>query len=382
MWPTRLFPVLPWRLSARICCARAWATSKKKPSARRRRCCTLFTLGRVWRLLPAAAASMASAPSYAACREPSDLWAPSRLSWRPWAATTSGLTAWLDPIAASCDGILLVNRIKVHTIFREPFGSGLQKMIAIGLGHVPGAEQVHRRGPNGMAPAIAEVAAAVLASGRIIGGLAIVENGHDETAILEGVPAARVAERDRVLFEKANALMARLPVDDMDLLIVDEMGKNFSGTGMDVNVTGRWRLPGVVDPPAPRINRLVVLRLSRQSEGNANGIAQADVCTQALVDAIDWQATYLNALTTTFVERVFIPMTMPNDQLAISSALKTLSSSDPSAARVVRIKNTLHLEELWLSENLLAEASRCQPTGPAAPFVFDEQDNLVGVSRG
>ena len=246
--------------------------------------------------------------------------------------TTSGLTAWLDPIAASCDGILLVNRIKVHTIFREPFGSGLQKMIAIGLGHVPGAEQVHRRGPSGMAPAIAEVAAAVLATGKVIGGLAIVENGYDETAVLKGVPARRIAEREQALFGEANALMPRLPVDDIDVLIVDEMGKNFSGTGMDVNVTGRWRLPGVADPPTPHIDRLVVLRLSRQSEGNANGIAQADVCTQALVDAVDRHATYLNALTTTFVERVAIPMTMASDQLAISAALKTLSSSDPSRA--------------------------------------------------
>ena len=298
------------------------------------------------------------------------------------AATPSGLTAYLDPIAASCDGILLVNRIKVHTIFREPFGSGLQKMIAIGLGHVPGAEQVHRRGPAGMAPAIAEVAAAVLASGKVIGGLAIVENGYDETAILEAVPAAGIAERDRSLFEQANALMPRLPVDEIDVLIVDEMGKNFSGTGMDVNVTGRWRLPGVADPPVPHIERLVVLRLSRQSEGNANGVAQADVCTQALVDAIDRHATYLNALTTTFVERVAIPMTMASDQLAISAALKTLSGGDPSRARVVRIENTLHLEKLWLSENLLAEARQCRSTGPAEPLAFDAQGNLVGLRQG
>ena len=160
------------------------------------------------------------------------------------------------------------------------------------------------------------------------------------------------------------------------------MGKNFSGTGMDVNVTGRWRLPGVADPPVPHIERLVVLRLSRQSEGNANGVAQADVCTQALVDAIDRHATYLNALTTTFVERVALPMTMASDQLAISAALKTLSSSDLSRARVVRVKNTLHLEDLWLSENLLAEARQCRPTGPAAPLVFDVQGNLVGLQRG
>ena len=295
--------------------------------------------------------------------------------------TARGLTAWCDVIAASCDGILVVNRVKIHTIFREPFGSGLQKMIAIGLGHIPGAEQVHRRGPGGMAAAIADVAASVLATGKIIGGLAIVENGYDETAIVEGVPSACLAERDRALFQQANTLMPRLPVDDIDLLIVDEMGKNFSGTGMDVNVTGRWRLPGVTDPPRPHISRIVVLRLSRQSAGNANGIAQADVTTQALVDSIDRHATYVNALTTTFVERVAIPMIMPNDELAIAAGLKLLGIDDPTQARVVRIKNTLHLEDLWLSENLLSAAKACTPLGPAAPLLFDKAGNLVDIQR-
>ena len=268
--------------------------------------------------------------------------------------TPSGLNAWCDSMAASCDGILVCNRVKVHTLFREPFGSGMQKMMAIGLGKVRSAEPVHRRGTSGMVTAIAEIAAVTLASGKVLGGLAIVENGYDETAILEGMPASRVVERELALFEQANALMPRLPVGNIDVLIVEEMGKNISGTGMDPNITGRWRLPGVSDPPFPNVKRLVVLRLTHQSEGNATGIGGADITTQALFNAIDRKSTYLNAITSTFVERVAIPMIMPTDEQAIAAALKT-AGCDPATARVVRIANTLHLEKIWVSENLLAE---------------------------
>lgn len=293
-------------------------------------------------------------------------------------STPSGLHAWCDRVAFQSDGILVVNRVKLHTLFSRPFGSGLQKMIGIGLGKVPGAEGIHRRGTAGMAAAIAEVADMALKTGKILGGLAVVENAYDETARLEGVPAARLAERDVTIFDESKDIMPRLPVRAMDVLIIDEMGKNYSGTGMDVNVTGRWRLPGMQDPPYPQIRRLVVLRLSPQSEGNANGVAQADVTTQALVDAIDRQATYLNALTTSFVERVCIPMTMPTEQEAVAAGLIT-TAREAAECSVVRIKNTLHLEELWLTENLVEEAThdgRCEVVGPAQPLQFDAQGRI------
>lgn len=293
--------------------------------------------------------------------------------------TASGLPALCDARAAQCDGILLVNRVKMHTLFREPIGSGLQKMAVIGLGKVHMAEAIHRRGPSRMAAAIEEVAAVSLAGGKFLGGLAIVENGYEETALLEGVPVARLAQRERELFQQANALMPGLPVGDMDVLIVEEMGKNISGTGMDVNVTGRWKLPGVLDPERPHATRLVVLRLTPQSEGNATGIGHADITTQALVDTIDRRSTYLNALTTTFVERVSIPMIMSNDREAIAAALAT-TGVDPAAARVVRIKNTLHLETVWVSQNLLAEArdeGGCDVVGSAAPLAFAESGALL-----
>lgn len=293
--------------------------------------------------------------------------------------TPSGLTVWCDRMAASCHAILLVNRIKMHTLFREPFGSGLQKMIVIGLGRVPMAEAIHRRGPANMPAAISEVAAVALASGKFLGGLAIVENGYEETALLEAIPADRLAERELALFEQANALMPRLPVGKIDVLIVEEMGKNISGTGMDVNVTGRWRLRGVTDPPYPDVKRLVVLRLSPQSEGNATGLGCADITTEALFKSIDRRATYLNALTSTIVERVAIPMIMQTEQAAITAALKTFGG-DPAAARVVRIVNTLHLEELWLTENLVAEALNggdCEVVGPPRPLAYDADGRLM-----
>ena len=294
-------------------------------------------------------------------------------------ATLSGLTVYLDKAAAACDGILLVNRIKMHTLFTEPFGSGLQKMIVVGLGKVPSAEGMHRRGIGRiMADAIAEIAATALATGRFLGGLAIVENGYDETVILEGISPARIAERELALFEQACALMPRIPVGKIDLLIVEEMGKNISGTGMDVNITGRWRMPGVADPAFPGVKRLVILRLTPQSEGNATGIGQADITTRALFDSIDLPATYLNALTSTFVERVFIPMIMPTEREAIGAALKT-AGVDPAQARVARIKNTLHLDSIWLSTNLVDEAvatGRCEATGPATPLEYDGDGRL------
>jgi antitoxin (DNA-binding transcriptional repressor) of toxin-antitoxin stability system len=293
--------------------------------------------------------------------------------------TASGLTVYLDKAAAACDAILLVNRVKMHTLFTEPFGSGLQKMIVVGLGKVPSAEGMHRRGTGRiMASAIAEIAAVALASGKFLGGLAIVENGYDETAILEGMAPARIAERELALFEQARALMPRFPVGKLDLLIVEEMGKNISGTGMDVNITGRWRMPGVADPPFPGVKRLVVLRLTPQSEGNAMGIGQADVVPRSLFESINYQAMYLNVLTSTFVERAFIPMIMPTEREAIGAALK-IAGVDPGQARVMRIHNTMHLDELWLSENLVPEAvatGRCKALGPAKPLEYDGDGKL------
>ena len=296
--------------------------------------------------------------------------------------TPSGLIAYCDRNAAQRDGILVVNRVKPHTGFSEPFGSGLLKMLAVGLGKVPGASQIHRQGPAQMARAIEEVAQVFIDSGKVIGGLAIIEDAHEEIAKIVAVRPEEMIARERELFQEAKALMPRLPVDDLDLLIVDEMGKNYSGSGMDVNVIGRWRLPGMPEPERPRIKRIVALRLAPGSEGNAQGVGLADFVTRRLVDSIDLQATYINAITSTFVERVFIPITLASDREAIAAALTSLSITDPAGARVARIRNTLHLDEVWLSAPVLAEVA-VRPdveVGPLQPLQFTDDGTLLDLA--
>ncbi|HET6781816.1 MAG TPA: lactate racemase domain-containing protein [bacterium] len=293
-----------------------------------------------------------------------------------------GLTAFCDRVAASCDGILVVNRIKPHTGFAEPLGSGIMKMLAVGLGKAPGAAQIHRQGSAQMAAAIEAIASVMLATGKVLGGLAIMENAYDETAVIRALAPGELSRRERELFIEAKRLMPRLPVDVLDLLIVDEIGKNISGSGMDVNVIGRWRLPDVPEPPTPRITRIVALRLTPESEGNAQGVGLADVVTRRLVDEIDPVATYVNSIVSTFIERAFIPLTMSSDRDAILAALASLSLAEPARARVARIRNTLHLEDLWLSESLLKDvASRSGvDIEPARDLTFTVEGDLTDLA--
>jgi hypothetical protein len=286
--------------------------------------------------------------------------------------TPSGRPIYCDEFAARADGILLVNRVKPHTAFRGTIESGLWKMMAVGLGKVPGATQVHRLGAEGIGEAILELGRGFLDYLPVLGGLAILENGYDETAAVYGLRADEFEKEAEILVE-ARRLLPRLPVDDLDLLIVDQMGKNFSGTGMDVNVVGRWRIQGLPDPDRPKIKRLVVLDLSPETEGNANGIGLADITTRKLVNRIDFRATYLNCLTTTFFMRAAVPMTMETDREAVLAALRSLNLEPGSEVRAIRIKNTLHLDEVWASPTLEKEliAVGCQRIGPYEEPVLD-----------
>ncbi len=294
--------------------------------------------------------------------------------------TPGGRIAYCDRVAASCDGILVVNRIKPHTGFQHPFGSGLMKMLGVGLGKAPGATQIHREGAGEpMARAIREIAEVVISTGRVLGGLAIVENAYDETARVVAVPARRIPEEEVALFREARALMPQLPVERMDLLIVEEVGKNYSGTGMDVNVIGRWRIAGVQEPDVPHAERIVALRLSEASEGNAQGIGLADFTTRALVGRIDFTATYLNCIVSTYVQRAMLPIVMGTERDVILAALGSLGLTDPLEARIVRIPNTLHVEDVWVSEALVPML-RGRPSvaavGSPEPMRFDEVGRL------
>jgi hypothetical protein len=293
--------------------------------------------------------------------------------------TPNGFVAYCDRNAAGCDGILAVNRLKPHTAFGTPFGSGLMKMLGVGLGKAPGATQIHQEGPGQMAAAIREIAECVIGTGRVCAGLAIIENAYDETARLVAVAPEQIPTAEVELFPEARALMPHLPVDRMDLLIVDEVGKNYSGTGMDVNVIGRWRIVGLAEPSTPHAERIVALRLSEASEGNAQGIGLADFTTKALVGRIDFGATYLNCIVSTYVQRAMLPMVLATEQDAIFAALGSLGIGDPRRARIVRVPNTLHLEDVWVSEALVDEVggrAHIAGVGSPEPLRFDDRGRL------
>lgn len=272
--------------------------------------------------------------------------------------TASGIPVYCAEEAYAADGIIVVNRVKAHTAFRGEHESGLYKMLSVGLGRARGAAAVHRLGPAKMAQVVYEVGSAVLNRVPVIGGIGIVENGNEETVVIKGCQPKDFETVDKKLLERAKSLAPSLPVEQIDLLIVEEMGKNYSGTGLDTNVIGRFYLEGVPEPEIPKITRIVVLGLSEASHGNANGVGLADFITKRLFDAIDLEKTYMNGLTTNFLRRIKLPVIMPDDEQAIKKAWESLRLDNPQQARVMIIHNTLHLDELYISEALYEEVAQ------------------------
>ncbi|MBC7109941.1 MAG: DUF2088 domain-containing protein [Archaeoglobi archaeon] len=265
----------------------------------------------------------------------------------------NGTPVYIDKYAAQSDGIIVVGRVKPHTDFKDRIESGLMKMMVIGLGKQKGAEMIHRYQAEGYHKLLPEAAKLIMKNSPVILGLAVVENARHEIAIVRALRPEEIEEEEPKLLEKAKDLMARIPFKEIDVLIVDEMGKNISGTGMDTNVTGRFWVPGEHEPRAPKIKRIVVLDLTEETYGSAVGIGLADLTTQKLVSKIDYQATFLNALTAGWPETAKIPPFLPSDRDAIAVALQLCGPVDPKDAKVVRIKNTLELEEFWISESLI-----------------------------
>lgn len=286
--------------------------------------------------------------------------------------TPAGWPVYCDRLAFSSDWIVVLNRVKPHTAFKSEIESGLLKMLAVGLGKRRGAETVHA---HGLAEGVLEIGRVVLARAPIGVGVAVVENAEDETYDIAVVPPGQFEATDRRLLVTAKELLPRLPFDDLDVLIVREMGKNISGTGMDSNVIGIGRRIG--GSWKPEIARLVVLDLTPESHGNALGIGLADLTTRRLVDSIDLHATYTNVITTGFLGTARIPMTLDSDQEAIAVAL---TGYDPSTVRLACVKNTLELENIEVSEGLL-EAARCRPSlavlGELGPLRFDGNGRLL-----
>ena len=265
-----------------------------------------------------------------------------------------GVAVCADANAARADAIVVVGRVKPHTDFTGAIESGLLKMTAIGLGKPTGAARYHAAFIKFGAEAIMrEVAAAMFAALPIVAGLAIVEDHRGATHALEAFPTAQIVAGEERLLRVARELLGRLPFAELDLLVVDRMGKNFSGTGMDTNVTGRAIDGRSQKVPRPVVRQLYVRDLVPESEGNATGIGLADFCSRRLADAIDWAPTYLNALTGAHPAGARLPIVCEHDRQAIVNALNA-AGTDERTARAVRIDNTLHLETFAASEAALA----------------------------
>lgn len=295
--------------------------------------------------------------------------------------TAAGLPVVVDRYAHEADHVFVCNRVKPHTIFSGANESGLAKMLLIGLGNHAGAVAYHRAiQAQDWETILREVGALAVARGKVAGGLGIVENGREETALVAGVKPADFLQRDAELLVTAKKYLAKLPFDDVDLLIVDEMGKDVSGSGMDTNVIGRKRWPHAAAPgETPRVLRIYVRGLTPKSGGNATGIGLAEFTTERLAASIDWPATNANALTSGFPRRAALPMRFADDTKALGVALSTIGLRAPEAARVLRIRNTLDLERVACSEIYLDEArtrAGLEVLDAPAEVRFDASGNL------
>ena len=267
-----------------------------------------------------------------------------------------GFPIYLDKFAQQADHVVICNRIKPHTNFSGDVQSGLMKMMMIGLGKKDGASLYHHAiFDHGFPSIIRSVAPQVVKHANILCGVAIVENGIDETARIEAVEPADFESREKELLELAREWMPSLPFDEIDLLLLDRIGKNISGTGMDTNVIGRKHSEPEI---GPRVRRIAVRGLTKETHGNAAGIGFADFCLSRVIDEMDRDATILNCLTALDIDAGKTPLQYPTDQEMVESALSTLGLTPSQQARLVWIRDTGHIEEFWCSEAFSAEIER------------------------
>ncbi|KPK33004.1 MAG: hypothetical protein AMJ66_05990 [Betaproteobacteria bacterium SG8_40] len=296
-----------------------------------------------------------------------------------------GTPVHMDANAAQAEGIVVINRIKPHTAFRGATESGLTKMLAIGIGKINGATTYHQHGMDMFPTLLPKVRDVNIKARNVLFGVGIVENAYDETAAIELIPAGQIGMREPALQEMAKRNMPRLQFSEIDVLVIEEMGKNISGAGFDPNITGRnrratnWKSDLLV-------KKIVVLGLTPESHGNATGIGGADVTTMRLYQDMDVGATYANVITSMNLDGAAIPLIMNTDREAIALAVKTVVRVKPRECRVVRIRNTLQLAEIEVSEPMLAEV-KGKPdcfriVSPARSFAFDDNGRLAPLAHG
>lgn len=290
-----------------------------------------------------------------------------------------GTPLYIDKIAVQADGIVIANKIKPHADFKAQYESGLVKMLCIGLGKHKGAVALHNHGFSRFHDVLPKAAEVLLQKLPILFGVAILENAFDELKQIEIIPRLSILRREKELLAVAKGSIGRLMLDDIDVLIVDEIGKNISGEGMDPNVTGRpgSGLPGF---DAPNIQKIVALDVTPQSHGNGVGIGSADITTRRVVEMISLGAMYTNAITATILNPAKLPMILNNDHDALCVALKTCNLVTPETVKVVRIKNTLEIHRIWVSPALIehVQAHDCLTVeGEATAIQFDSIGRLI-----
>ncbi|HEX7955124.1 MAG TPA: lactate racemase domain-containing protein [Burkholderiales bacterium] len=291
-----------------------------------------------------------------------------------------GTPVHMDRFAAEAEGVVVINRIKPHTAFRGATESGVTKMLSIGIGKINGAATYHQHGMDTFPALLPKVRDVNLASRNVLFGVGIVENAHDQTSVIEVMPADQIAGREPALQELAKRQMPQLYFDEIDVLVIDEMGKNISGAGFDPNITGRNRRAIKWDF-GPRVKKIVVLGLTPETKGNATGMGGADIITMRLFQEIDIPSTYANIITSMNLDGGAIPIVMNTERDAIALAVKTVVRVKPENCRIVRIRNTLELAQIQVSEPLLAEVrarpEQFQIASPASAFAFDAAGRLA-----
>jgi len=289
----------------------------------------------------------------------------------------------IDRFAYEADAVIVVGRIKAHTAFRGPYESGLIKMMSIGMGKRAGADSLHREGFGKMGERLPQYARVVFDRCNIIFGVAPVENEFDQTCRIEVIPAEEIFEREPELLLYAKSRLPRLLLPETDVLVVGEIGKNFSGSGMDPNVTGTFGTPFAEG--GIKKQRVAVLDISKESHGNFVGLGMSDVTTKRAFEKLDTNSTYYNMLTSTVLKVGKIPMVLEDDKLALQAAIKTLTEVDKNHIRMVYIKNTLSLETILVSEALLDEVrarSDMEVLRGPSPLRFDESGALLDLFDG
>lgn len=296
--------------------------------------------------------------------------------------TPSGLPIYFDAQANSADATVLIAKIKPHPGFHGTYESGLAKMTVIGLGKQVGAELCHAAGMDRMAERIEEIARASLACSNIAFAVGVLENAYDETAQIVVLPASRIMDEEPALLEIARSMMPSIPFSSIEVLVVDEIGKDISGPGMDCNVIRRYTAEHLKTNPLAQ--RIVIRDLSKGSGGNATGVGNGDVITRRLFNKIELDKTYPNQLTSRVVVSGKIPIIMDSDNLAIRCAIKTCIGRAYTDARIVHIQDTLHIEEMEISENLVEEIRHIpsiQVISEPYELVFDNDGNLCNKEK-